>query len=846
MLNRLEPRLGRRSISWCGLAFGVVALAALDGSGLGIAPRPAADQIPTASTGVGVASAPAAGADAARGGEHRRRVPSPFVPNLGQWEHSVRFVRRGRTMTVFLEECGWVLDLAPRAAHQRGRRVALRMAFEGAAPAPRLDGEQPLPGRHNYFLGNDPSRWRTHVPRYASVLYRGLYPGIDMRLRDARGHPEYDLLLSPHAELARVLVRVEGAERVRLAGDGALVFNTALGPVTQPVPATWQTAPHGERLAVACRYVVLAPDCFGFEVADWNRALPLTIDPGLQWSTFIGGSGIDGANGVFVDRDGVVTVAGRTNSLQFPTTPGAYSTTSLGSAAYISQFDPRRAGAQQLIYSTFLGGPERTSAYGVAVDGSGVATLFGKTNSRLLPTTSGAFSRTLGGSDDIFVSRLDPNKAGGAQLLYSTYLGGINHDQPNRFAVQANGVVTVTGTTQSGNFPTTPGAFAGAIAGSKDVFVSQLDPGRTAGAQLVYSTFLGGTLAQQAYGLSIEQGGVLAVAGWTSSPDFPTTPGAHDNTFNGGLADAFVCRLNPRHVGSAQLLYSTFLGGTARDWADGVFANPNGVLTVAGRTDSAGFPTTPGAFDRTPNGGDDVFVSRLDPAVAASVQLRYSTLIGGSGAEYGIDPVETSGVVTLVGYTDSPNFPTTPGAHDRTYNGNGDLFVSRLDPSRAGGAQAVYSTYLGGADLEPFPGAFVVGPAGAVTFPGVTFSADFPTTPAAWGGAYFGSRDGFVTQLDMLPSGVSAYGASSAGCGGPLAISVSSWPQVGNAAFSLNLQQRATEWVRAARAQRRAAVDPAAGARRRSLGRRGGRAVRLAGGGGQPGRRGGRAGTDPR
>ena len=186
--------------------------------------------------------------ETAEGNRLLQSQPSPFVPNLGQWEHPAHFVHRSGSMTVFVEDRGWVLDLvAPRRKNHdelsRGRfgpsapmqqsepapvhAVALRMTFEGDASIPKLEGEGVLPGVHNYFLDNDESRWRTHVPLYGSVLYRDLYPGIDMRLRKAHGATEYDLLLKPGAELTRVCVRIEGAEGLHVARDGSLVIETA-------------------------------------------------------------------------------------------------------------------------------------------------------------------------------------------------------------------------------------------------------------------------------------------------------------------------------------------------------------------------------------------------------------------------------------------------------------------------------------------------------------------------------------------------------------------------------------------------------------------------------------------
>jgi hypothetical protein len=282
----------------------------------------------------------------AEGTKLRARLPVAFVPNLGQWEHPARFVARIGAMTMFLEQKGWTFTLVERTAEKEKqdenatRGVAVRMTFAGAS-TPQLVAEERLPGRHNYFLGNDASKWRSDVPLYRAVRYRELYAGVDVRAREQDGHFEYDLVLQPTAEREPVEIAVEGIERMRLDAEGALVLETRLGPVRMPAPLSWEEGPSGERSLVTCRYVLRSKDRFGFEVTGRRPGWALVVDPGLVWSTFLGGGADEGAGAVVLDAQGAATVAGRTLSPDFPITTGAFDTTHNGSYdAFVTRLTP--------------------------------------------------------------------------------------------------------------------------------------------------------------------------------------------------------------------------------------------------------------------------------------------------------------------------------------------------------------------------------------------------------------------------------------------------------------------------------------------------------------------------
>jgi len=709
----------------------------------------------------------------------------------------------------------------------------VRFTFRGAG-SPRLIGEQLLPGTLNYLRGRDPTRWSSDVPCYSSVSYRGMYPGIDVRLRLDDGHLEFDLILAAGADLAGVELAVEGA-CPRHAGE-ALEFVTAAGTLELPPATTWQEGPRGERHPAACVYALRSETSFGFEVPNVRPDWPLVIDPGIEYSTYLGGRGFDYATAIAMQPDGSATIVGHTYSLDYPVTAGAFDTSHNGSwDAVVSRLKPD---GRSLVFSTFFGGASADFAFAVGVNVQGVTTLAGATESVDLPTTAGAYDVAHNGTRDGFVTRLSPL---GRSLIYSTYFGGSHLDSISAIVLASDGAVTCAGWSGSPDLPTTPGAFDRTYNAGTDAFVARLAPD---GCNLLYSTFIGGTGDDAAASVAIDAQGRATVVGDTRSPDFPSTVGAFDRLLNGPV-DAFVTRLS---ADGSNLAFSTFLGGSDSDRAFAVGIDANGATTVVGGTWSFDFPTTPGAFDTTPNGRSDAFVARFSPAGAA---LVFSTVLGGGEVDNARGLVlQSDGSTTIVGNTASPTFPTTPGAHDQTFSGGtpglgiGDGFVARLSPL---GDRLRYSTFLGcksreclrgarnpaspaisprpsnsprpsgsgsprqqhrrrpllvgaAATTQPFglrpPAAMCGGDddvaeavaldaAGRAGVVGWTRSLDFPTTSGGLQRTYAGSDDAFASKVDMLAAGLRAYGDSSPGCDGPLAIGASAMPRVGSATFAL-------------------------------------------------------------
>src|SRR5579871_3321710 len=425
------------------------------------------------------------------------------------------------------------------------------------------------------------------------------------------------------------------------------------------------------------------------------------------YSTFLGGSSDDYlyTHGLAIDAAGNAYVTGQTTSDDFPVTPGAIQPTFGGNLdAFVAKLS---ADGTQLLYSTYLGGSGSGGlsgddfGFGIAVDAHGDAYVAGGTGSTDFPTTPGAFQRTLTGTFDAFVAKLN---ADGTQLLYSTLLGGTGFDRTvGGVVVDAAGNAYVTGLSQSTDFPTTPNARQRTLGGSSDAFLTVVAPD---GGSLVYSTLLGGSGAEMGWGIALDGQGDVVLAGDSTSTDFPVTPGAYSTVFSGSDT-AWVMKLRPD---GSPPLYSTAVGPVVPDnlniadpaVATALAVDPQGRAYLTGHT-PGGFPTTPGALQGTSGGGNDAFVATLS---ADGSQLLYGTYLGGSGDDSGNGiAVDAQGNAYLTGSTSSMDFPASAGAFQTTFAGGDgyDAFVTAIGtgavasvtPSTGGNAGSVTLTIRG-------------------------------------------------------------------------------------------------------------------------------------------------------
>jgi hypothetical protein len=707
-----------------------------------------------------------------------RSLPAFFIPNVGQTDSSVRYMvdtpelRAGFT--------------AGAAIFQLGR-LKLQVRFAGANAQSTIEGQERLNAHANFMTGSRPRDWKTNLPVYHRIRYRDLYPGIDMSYGGAGRQIKSEFVVAPGADANRIRLDYSGA-KLSIAPNGDLLIRGDNAEAREEAPVAYQEAASGGRVEIPGRYLLLDADSIGFEIAAYDHSRPLIIDPILSYATYLGGSGMSAVTGLAVDSSGDLYATGWTESLSFQVAGAPQTSNAGGVDAFVVKLNPA---GNALLYATYLGGSGDDRGLGIAVDSSGEACVTGSTASTNFPLVS-ALKAALGGGRDAFALKLN---AAGNTLVYSTYLGGTNTDMGNAIAVDSLNNAYIAGDTLSANFPvlgaaqstfggnqaafvtklSSAGAMlfstflggsgvdhAGGIAldssravyvaggttstnfpvvgaiqtangGSQDAFLTKLN---SAGSAIIYSTYLGGTgggigFPEQANAVAVDGSGNAYVAGTTNSANFPVTAGAFQTSLN-AIQDAFVAKVNA--AGNA-LVYCSYLGGSAFNWANGVAVAGNGGVYVSGYTSSFDFPTA-APVQASFNGLYDAFVSVFN---AAGNSLSFSTYFGGSGSdEANAIAVDAGGNMYLGGQTSSVDLALS-GPIQSNHAGGSTGWVARLAapalqffpmaPCRLVDTRGAAAGFIG---VSPFNGPSIPA-SGTMTIPVLSPSQTSTTAPAPCG-----------------------------------------------------------------------------------------------------------------
>ena len=617
-----------------------------------------------------------------------------------------------------------------RLRDAQGESSFLRMELVDANREAPMSGLKQLPVTINYLVGSGEADWTTNVRSYEKVRARNVYDGIDVLYYTKENELEYDLIVAPGADPAQVKLRFDGMLAASVDESGDLVMATGKGLLRHRKPVAYQEK-NGDRNHVESSYVIEQEEnnesiLISLHLGEYDRSIPLVIDPVLHYSSYLGGSGADQGTAIAVDAEGNAYVTGITDSVDLalanPSQPGSGG----DQDAFVAKLDS----AGTLIYLTYLGGNQLDNATSIALDGAGNAYIGGFTRSTNFPTLNAIQSSNRGGFN-AFITKLGPTGA----PIYSTYFGGSRNESVSGIAVDSAGNAYIAGIATSANLPTSS-PLQPSLSGTSDVFVSKLN---SAGDQLAFSTYLGGSQDDAATSIAIDPAGNVYVTGATLSGNF-TTSNAVQAAHGGGIFDGFVLKLN---AAGNQIIYSTFLGGAGSDRGMRIAADAMGAAYVTGDTHSTNFPLS-GALQGTAAGSSDAFLTKLNP----NGTLAYSTYVGGDGIDGGTGiAVDSSGGALVTGFTGSTNFPLVEPVQINLSGGSFDAFVARVNPS---GSALAFSSYLGGEDVDTGFG-IAQGPSNRIYITGVTGSVNFPIAAPFQTANRGGSSDVFVTSIRPGP-----------------------------------------------------------------------------------------------
>ncbi|MEW6668788.1 MAG: SBBP repeat-containing protein [Thermodesulfobacteriota bacterium] len=670
----------------------------------------------------------------------------PFVINEGQVDEEVSFYAKTICSTFFVTRNGEMVyamggrEVAGRDGKddEQGQNTTIIVLKEHLVSAKEIvpKGTDRAESRVSYFIGNDRTKWQTDIVTYNIVSISRAYENIDLSLKAYGRKVEKVFTVHPGGNVGDIRLGFEGATALKTNAAGELEVGIDCSEFRVPgsefvlfsAPIAFQKI-NGKRKEVQVAYDVRGGTEYGFRVGEYDHRYPLIIDPKLEFSTYLGGSGFDLCHELVLDPSGNVYLTGYTRSSDFPTKNPFQGTHGGGlEDAFVAKLS---ASCNTLIYSTYLGGNGEDIAQGITVDRSGNAYVTGYTKSNNFPTLNAYQGTFVGGQSDAFVTKL--NSSG--NLVYSTYLGGTLQDSGNSIAVDASGSANVTGSTSSADFPILNFYLGAHQGGESDVFITKFSP---AGDTLAYSTYLGGSGNEAGSAIKVDGSGNAYVVGFTISNNFPTL-NAYQGSFQGGARDAFVTKLSP--AGNS-LLYSTYLGGGDEEFAETLAIDSSGNAYVAGRTASSNFPML-NPYQGTYQGGNDCFVAKLGPSGSS---LVFSTYLGGSGGDDGTSiGIDGAGNVYVAGLTSSLNFPLRNAIQAGYQGGTYDGFVVKFNPSAN---TILYSTYLGGSGYDSIQ-SLVVGQ-GDVYVAGYTESTDFPIKNPFQGTYGGGTNDAFVAKISPV------------------------------------------------------------------------------------------------
>ncbi|MHA2363347.1 MAG: SBBP repeat-containing protein [Candidatus Hodarchaeales archaeon] len=569
----------------------------------------------------------------------------------------------------------------------------------------------------NYFM-NDIG---TSVESFKEIWYYNIYEKIDLRYFMSENGLKYEFIVHPGGDPNNIIITASSNIKLQIQKEKVLYYSNTYHNVELEVDSglyVFQSS--NNKILSNYQSINHLKNSYGFDIPEFNPEETLIIDPyWLKFSTFIGGSGNDIGEGIAVDSSGNSYITGMTSSINFPTLNGYNTSNNGGYDVFLIKMNATGNG---IVFSTYIGGTGDDKGLALALDTNGNCYITGETSSNDFPTYQ-SYDNSSNGGKDVFVTKINSTGNG---IIFSTYLGGSEDDIGRSIDIDDSNNAYITGNTGSSNYPVVSAydsTYNGWIPAYYDVFVSKLN---ASGNGISFSTYIGHDFPELGSGIAVDSEGNSFIVGYTSSQGFPLY-NPYDGNHNYSQ-EAFILKLNSTGNG---LIFSTFLGGSNREFGYDIEIDSSGNSFITGGTESTDFPTVQ-AYDTSFGGGfvggDCVCDSFLAKLNATGNGLIFSTYLGGSSNEVGnsivVDPVGNS---FITGYSWSGDFPTTQNAYDPSHNGAADTFVTKINSTGNG---LIYSTYVGGwADIDEGNG-IAIDSEGSVFVTGNTMSINFPRVNA--------------------------------------------------------------------------------------------------------------------
>lgn len=767
--------------------------------------------------------------------------PVEFIRNAGQWTGPFQYKASAGNAEIFLSKNSFTYRLWHPANRERidalhhgwVKEASLqfhtyRVHFEGAQNDPAIVGSKEQSWYYNYYLGNDPSRWKSNIHPFLTLTYSSVYAGIDLRVGSESGMMKYEWIVSPGKDPSQIRLRFEGMDGLRLK-EGNLIVGTSVGEVRELKPVVYQYAQDG-RKEITARYL-LNGDVLTYDFPDgYDKSLPLIIDPTVVFSTMTGSSADNWGYTATYDAGGNFYAGGialnypGSGGGSYPTTTGAFQTTfgggvndpnpstsdahGVGFASDIAIMKFNATGTTR-VWATYLGGSDNEQPHSMMVDAHNNLVVAGISYSSNYPVTSGAYDVSYNGGADIVITKLNSN---GTALLGSTFVGGSAADGVNyngseylfgnlkynygdnarsEVILDKNANVYMTACTRSTDFPTTTSGYQRSLQGGQDAVVIKLDSSLTT---LLYSTYLGGTSDDAGYVLALDTGQTaFYVGGGTMSSNFPTTGNAWKNSYQGST-DGYIARF--QNGGSYALQKVCYIGTSNYDQVYGVQVDLENNVYAMGQSLGGAFPVTSGVYS---NSGSSQFVIKMDAQLTTDI---FSTVFGsGSSTTTNISPVafmvDTCQNIYISGWGGNLGFSGAPSTVGTTTGMpiTASLINSPLKSITDGmdfyfivlsrnAASLLFGAFMGRQSSSSFEGEHVDGGTSRFSRDGIVYQGicancggpntnSFPTTPGAWATSV-GSSNCNEAALKIafqlsVPNAVAVASPKASGCS-PLTV----------------------------------------------------------------------------